>query len=1237
MKKKFLLFSLLFLIIFIPKIYAACDEESYKVTYNANGGIGASDPTCVFDTLSTIKPTRSGYKFLGWSTNKKATTIEYTAGGEIHLETDTTLYAVWSKGYKITYNPKGGTISTTTKTVYPGFTYGTLTTPKRKGYTFEGWYTEDGKLITKTTDVTLKTTHTLYAKWKKIKYTITYELKYGTNNKNNKTSYYVTTGTFALLNPTKKGYKFVGWYKESTYKTKVTSIKKGTTGNKTFYAKWTPIKYSVSFWGNGSTSGSMTNQTGLKYDKTYTLITNKFKKNDYVFDSWNTKLDGTGKSYENEGSVKKVVKLYAQWKRKEYKITYVLNGGTNPDNAYNYYSKVSSFTLKEPTREGYVFEGWYTESDFINRVERIEKGTTGNKTFYAKWRFDAYTITYVLNGGTNPSDAVTSYKANEEKELPQPSRTGYTFKGWYKESSFVNRVERIESGMTGNLTLYAKWESKTYSIIYELNGGTNPENAINSYNYNEEKELPVPTRKGYSFKGWYKESDFVNKVERIEKGMSGNLTLYAKWTKASYTITYNLNGGTNPEDAPTTYTISDEVTLPIPSRADYLFLGWYTEETFENEVLKIEKGSTGNKSFYAQWDSFLTYTITYELNGGSNPTGTQTTYNIENTITLPTPTRRGYTFEGWYESEIFTGNAITTIAVGTTGDKTYYAKWIVNTYTITYSLDDGVNPSNVPTTYTVEDSITLPTPTKEGYTFNGWYTNDEFTGNAITTIALGTIGNKTYYAKWTIKSYTITYMLNGGTNPTGTQTSYTIEDAVTLSTPTKKGNTFNGWYATSDFSGNVETSIPQGSTGNKTYYASWTVNSYTITYNLDGGTNPSDAPETYTVEDAITLPTPTKAGYTFNGWYTNSSCSGSAVTSISAGTTGNKTYYAKWTFATYTITYELDGGYNPNTAPTSYNNYESITLPTPFKSGYTFVGWYTSSSFSGNPVTTIEIGTTGNKTYYAKWIENVLEIDYDYIFFTNEYDNQLTSQDDIKNTIYNVLNQGLSSVTLYCSNDAYSTSTACFNDFTAVFQNNDIMKSISDYVHPYNSYSNIRTSRTTSGSTWKITMSIYYKYSDEDQTAIDNMLDSIIVNNNIGSMSEANKIKTFHDYIVNNTVYDMDAAEDPTNAAYAASFSAYGLLINGLAVCQGYADAMAIFLDRYQIPNIRVSSTSHTWNLIYTNGSWQHLDATWDDPVTSNGSNIISWAYYLVTTTQLQNLDPSGTHTFVTGNYLEAN
>lgn len=169
-------------------------------------------------------------------------------------------------------------------------------------------------------------------------------------------------------------------------------------------------------------------------------------------------------------------------------------------------------------------------------------------------------------------------------------------------------------------------------------------------------------------------------------------------------------------------------------------------------------------------DKLINYTITYNLNGGSNPSGTVSTYTIEKAVSLPTPTKSGYTFAGWFTSSNFSGSKVTTIAKGSTGNRTFYAKWNATSYTITYKLDGGTNPSNAPTSYTAQSAdITLPNPTKTGYAFAGWYTSSSFTGSKVTKITSGSSGNKTFYAKWTAITYNVVFNSNDGTNRTASQ------------------------------------------------------------------------------------------------------------------------------------------------------------------------------------------------------------------------------------------------------------------------------------------------------------------------------------------------------------------------------------------------------------------------------------------------------------------------------------
>ena len=267
----------------------------------------------------------------------------------------------------------------------------------KTGYVFEGWNTKidgsgisykDGEQIgSRTEDIVL------YAQWKLATYTITYSLDGGKNGSNPST-YTYTTSTITLKNPTRTGYDFAGWYSDSKYKNKVTKIIKGSTGNKTLYAKWTAHKYKITFNGNGSTRGKMSAMSGKKYGTSYTLTANAFKKKGYTFTGWNTKKDGSGNNYSNKEKIKNLtsksggsVTLYAQWKKTKYKITYKLNSGKNSSkNPSTYTYTTKTITLKKPTRAGYKFVGWYTDSKYKNKVTKIKKGSTGKITLYAKWK-----------------------------------------------------------------------------------------------------------------------------------------------------------------------------------------------------------------------------------------------------------------------------------------------------------------------------------------------------------------------------------------------------------------------------------------------------------------------------------------------------------------------------------------------------------------------------------------------------------------------------------------------------------------------------------------------------------------------------------------------------------------------------------------------------------------------------------------------------------------------------------
>ena len=286
------------------------------------------------------------------------------------------------------------------------------------------------------------------------------------------------------------------------------------------------------------------------------------------------------------------------------------------------------------------------------------------------------------------------------------------------------------------------------------------------------------------------------------------------------------------------------------------------------------------------------------MNGGTNSSANPNSYTIENkTITLSKPTRQGYKFGGWYESADFASSEVTTIPTKSTGSRTFYAKWEIITYSITYKLNGGTFQKSVQENYTVETAtFSLPSPIREGYSFEGWYKTSTFSDSRVYSVMKGSIENKIFYAKWVATSYTIGYELNGGINSNKNPNNYTVESGtIILAEPVRTGYLFGGWYTNSSFTGSSSSQIAVGSIGNKKFYAKWNAISYSITYNLNSGSNSKENPLTYTIEsDSIVLKSPKKDGYEFGGWFDNSSYYGNPVSSVEKGSYGDITLFARW-------------------------------------------------------------------------------------------------------------------------------------------------------------------------------------------------------------------------------------------------------------------------------------------------------------------------------------------------------
>lgn len=235
---------------------------------------------------------------------------------------------------------------------------------------------------------------------------------------------------------------------------------------------------------------------------------------------------------------------------------------------------------------------------------------------------------------------------------------------------------------------------------------------------------------------------------------------------------------------------------------------------------------------------------------------------------------------------------------------------------------------------------------------------------------------------------------------------------------------------------------------------------------------------------------------------------------------------------------------------------------------------------------------------------------YQFVQITSNFSPQ--SRQDILNIYYTVLNSGMENFTFYCP-DEYKD---CLNEVDNISNDQNLLSNINNYVPIYNSFQNIETEFDTLG---KVDITIHHSYSKEQIEELENTATSILRNTITSDMDNEKKIKVIHDYIINTTKYDKDRSDNKVKIYH--SDTAYGALIEHYAICGGYSDSMKLFLDKLEIPNYKISSENHIWNLVNLNGSWYHLDLTWDDPVTNTGEDILEYDYFLITTEELQTLE----------------
>jgi uncharacterized repeat protein (TIGR02543 family) len=627
------------------------------------------------------------------------------------------------------------------------------------------------------------------------------------------------------------------------------------------------------------------------------------------------------------------------------------------------------------TRANYVFHRWATAANgtgtTYNNLAQVT--LTAGTTLYAQWTANTYVVTYSYNDATGGNSTTTSSftTAGSAIVLPTPTKTGYTFAGWFSDTGLSTSIGSAganysPTGTTLSLNAYAKWTAIDYTFTYN---GNNADNASDvptetSKQIGQTATIKANTgglsRAGYTFAGWNTQSNGAGTnylSGALFTVQSSNVILYAKWTANSYTITYNSNSGTGSAQRSSTNVSTDTYTtggsaIALPGvgtleRAGYTFAGWNTSAagTGTNRVEADSFTTVSDVIFYAKWTA-VTYSITYNGNtsdGGSAPTtgGYTTGQASPYSVLANSFTKTSNVFGGWNTASNGTGTSYSAGATITTlANIVLYATWIPQ-FTLHYAINGGtVTSGSLPsdTLYNVNTSVgpIFGSVSRTGYTFGGWT-------NGSSTIAAGgsftILADSVLTAKWTAINYTISYNSDGGTEAPATSTKQ-IGQSFTVGTGVgKPGYNFTGWSNGSTVVG-ADAVVVMGS-ANIAYTAQWAAKVYRISYDWNGGRGTAVSDVDYTFgTTAITLPVVgdrVKDGYTFAGWSESSGGSALSATYIPGQ---SRTLYALWTLGNFTVTFDAGRGTVTNST-VAVQNGSATVLPLPTRANFVFNGWHT--------------------------------------------------------------------------------------------------------------------------------------------------------------------------------------------------------------------------------------------------------------------------------------------------------
>jgi uncharacterized repeat protein (TIGR02543 family) len=851
----------------------------YTVTYDGNTNTGGAVPVdantyAQSATVTVLNNTgslaKTGYSFTGWNTASNGSGSSYAAGGTFPMGTsNVTLYAQWTiKKYIIAMTATNGSVGYSPSTSsYDSNTTVQLTATPNTGYSFVSW---SGGAISSSNpvSVTMDADKTICANFTPITYTITYSLDGGVNTGSNPTNYDVTTSTITLAAPSKVGYIFGGWFSDPGFSTAVTAIPLGSTGDRILYAKWTIRQYTIAMTATNGSVGY--NPSAASYDSNTTVQLTATPGSGYSFASWSGDITSTSNPVNVTMNTNKTIT--ANFTLNTYQLTVVAStGGTISAPASSplvvNYGVTTTITATPST--GYSFVKWSRSNVYVIIADSSAINTTvtlsDSATVTAIFSLNAYALSIsATNGSVTKTPEQASYTHGSSVQLtPQPN-AGYFFVNW--SGDLTGNANPASITMDASKNISAMFAPVSYSISYNLNGGTNAANPSTYDITSPTITLAAPSKIGSVFGGWYVTSDFSGSpTTTIAQGSTGNVVLHAKWAAKQYSITITaLNGsvGCNPSAA--LYDSNSTVQLTATAASGYSFTSWSGDLAGsvnpESIIMDV------NKDISAAFTP-VSYSISYNLNGGVNANN-PVSYDITTpSITLSVPSKTGFIFGGWFVTPDFSGSPTTTIAQGSTGNVVLHAKWTSKQYSISITASNGsvgCNPSAA--LYDSNATVQLTATATTGYSFTSW--GGDLTGN--TNPASVTMDcNKNITATFSPVSYSISYTLNGGTN-NGNPVTYDITTpTINLAAPSRVGYVFSGWYATSDFSGSQVSTIAQGSTGDIVLFAKWVVISFNLTVSASTGgtiTTPTTSSVIVNYGEAASVTASPSVGYSFVKW-----------------------------------------------------------------------------------------------------------------------------------------------------------------------------------------------------------------------------------------------------------------------------------------------------------------------------------------------------------------------------------